>query len=163
MSTTLDQPTIKQRASAATAQLRQALGLDDLKLLSAAVAEAAASEATKNSEFFARIRRIYEELANLRVHQPSRRRVSTQPRSQLVPLPGNEGTRFDPFAPLDPYLLLRLYGPHQLRTALSAYSYAGLRKAVTAVQTHYPGTKPRDGRKTESLINYVVERLAPGY
>jgi hypothetical protein len=158
VSTTLDQPTIQQRASAATAQLRQALGLDDLKLLSAAVAEAAAVEAARNAEFFARIRRIYEELASMRVRQP-RWRASNRPKTQLVPLPGTEGARFDPFAPLDPYLLLRLYGPRQLRAALSAYSYATLREAVAQVQQKNPGTRPKDRRKTESLIEYIVEHL----
>jgi hypothetical protein len=161
MSTTIDQPTIQQRAANATAQLRQALGLDDLKLLSAAVAEAAASEARYNSEFFARIKRIYNELAALRGRQ-TRRRSTSQQRTQLVPLPGSEGARFDPFAPLDPYHLLRLYGPQQLRTALGEYSTSTLRQAVAAVQAHNPGTKPKDARRTVSLIDYVVDYVAPG-
>ena len=39
-----------------------------------------------------------------------------------MPMPGAESTKFDPFAPLNPYHLLTLYGPHQLRDALSVYS-----------------------------------------
>lgn len=159
MSTTISKPTVQQRAVAATAQLKRSLGLDDLKLLSAAVAEAAAQEVVKNPEFSTRVRSIYAELASSPVRQ-SRSRASQQPLSQLVPLPGNEGMRFDPFAPLDPSLLLRLYGPQQLRTALNAYSLKALREATSAVQARYPDTKPTDRRTKDALVTYLVERLA---
>jgi hypothetical protein len=78
---------------------------------------------------------------------------------ELVPLPGTEGARFDPFAPLDPYALVKLYGPQQLQAALSGYSNATLRHAVTLVQRRSPKTKPADARKSESLIAYIVQQL----
>src|SRR5258708_13552710 len=78
---------------------------------------------------------------------------------ELVPLPGTEGARFDPFAPLDPYALLRLYGPQQLGAALSGYSATALREAATMVRGKDPKTKPTDARKTDSLIGYIVQQL----
>jgi hypothetical protein len=120
------EPTAQQRAQVATAQLRALVAADDAKLLNAAIVEAAAEEALRSATFRASVRRVYDELT---AHQRNSTRNGTraqrgkgQPPAELVPLPGSEGARFDPFAPLDPYALLRLYGPHQLRAALSGYS-----------------------------------------
>jgi hypothetical protein len=148
----------QQRALDATAQLQTLIGATDVKLLSAAVTEAAAAEAVNNPAFRRTVQRIYEELSE----KPSRVTVSrtqASSRGDLVPLPGTEGARFDPFAPLDPYALVKLYGPQQLQTALSGYSVATLRQAVALVQQRYPQTKPTDARKSESLIAYIVQQL----
>jgi hypothetical protein len=147
-----------QRVQGATAQLQSLIGASDLKLLSAAVMEAAAIEAVHNPGFCRAVQRIYEELSAKPARATvSRLRSSSHP--ELVPLPGTEGARFDPFAPLDPYALVKLYGPQQLQTALSGYSATTLRQAVALVQQRYPKTKPADARKSESLIAYIVQQL----
>lgn len=151
----------QQRIRSATQQLQELTGANDAKLLSAAAAEAAAAEAAHNSAFRAAVRRIYDELVS---QAPSSRTTGSaqSPKAQpvdLVPLPGTEGARFDPFAPLDPYALLRLYGPQQLAAALSGYSAAALRRAATIVRQKHPQTKPTDARKVDALIGYIVEQL----
>lgn len=159
MASTLERASLQQRAAAATAELKRILGLDDLKLLSAAVAEVAAAEAAASADFAARIRSAYTDLAALRGRRSRSAAASPSPRAQLTPLPGSEGARFDPFAPLDPYVLLRLYGLAQLRDALSAYSLAALREATAAVQAHNPTTQPKDRRTKAALISYIVDCL----
>ncbi len=162
MSTTITTPkplTMQQRTKVALQQLRELTDADDVKLLNAAINEAAAVEAVRNSAFRATIRRIYEDLSALPSSATRGRRIREQSPVELIPLPGSEGARFDPFAPLNPYALLRLYGPQQLRTALSGYSMAALREAVTLVRQKHPETKPKDARKAESLIDYLVEHL----
>ncbi len=147
-----------QRVRDATAQLQRLIGATDVKLLSAAVTEAAAAEAVHNPAFRRTVQRIYEELHAhpTRVTAPAAQAPS---HADLVPLQGTEGARFDPFAPLDPYALVKLYGPQQLHTALSGYSAPTLRQAVALVQQRYPQTKPTDARKSESLIAYIVQQL----
>lgn len=159
MSSTLARASLQQRAAAATAELKRILGLDDLKLLSAAVAEVAAAQAATHPDFAARIRSAYAELAALRGRRSRPSVAAPAPRAQLTPLPGSESIRFDPFAPLDPYVLLRIYGPEQLRDALSAYSLSALREATAAVQARNPDTLPIDRRTKATLINYIVDCL----
>ena len=162
MSTTLKMPkplTIQQRVKVATQQLRELVDADDVKLLNAAIAEAAAAEAVRNMGFRATVRRLYEDLSALPAPVKKAQRSQEQPLSKLVPLPGSEGARFDPFAPLNAYTLLRLYGPHQLREALQGYSLDALREAASQVRQNFPKTKPMDARKIDSLIDYIVEHL----
>jgi len=154
--------TVPQRAAEATRRLRTVLGLEDLKLLSAAIAEAAADEADRSAQFRSHVLTIYQELAMLQVSGSSRRPTHAADEVELIPLPGTEGIRIDPFGTVDPILLLRLYGPHQLRTALSGYSYTALKEAVSVVKSRYPKTKPKDGRKADALLDYIVEQIAPG-
>lgn len=159
MSSTLERASLQQRAAAATAELKRILGLDDLKLLSAAVAEVAATEAATSADFAARIRSSYTDLAALRGRRSRSAPAAPSSRAQLTPLPGSEDFRFDPYAPLDPYILLRLYGPEQLGDALSAYSLAALREATTSVQARNPTTQPKDRRTKAALIRYIVDCL----
>jgi hypothetical protein len=150
---------VQQRTRRATEQLRELTGAEDVRLLSAAVTEAAAGEAERSAAFRATVRRIYEEL-RLQALVTTQSRPSGKAKPvELVPLPGTEGARFDPFAPLDPYALLRLYGPHQLGAALSGYSASTLREAAGVVRQKHPKTKPTDARKVDSLIGYIVQQL----
>jgi hypothetical protein len=162
MSMTLTAPkrqTIQQRTKVATAQLRELIDADDVKLLSAAITQAAAAEAMRNAAFRASVRRIYEELRTQPLSTARTQRSNRQSTVELMPLPGTEGARFDPFAPLDPYALLRLYGSQQLGAALAGYSSTALREAVTVVRQKHPKTKPKDARKADSLIAYIVQQL----
>ncbi len=165
MSTTPRSRTLQRRAAEATGRLRTLVAVADLTLLSAAVVEAAAEEAVRNSGFRSRVRQIYHELATPPARPPApahRGAPSMQSRSVLVPLPGTEGVRIDPFAPLDPYVLLRLYGPQQMRPALARYSFTSLKEAAKTVKERHPDTKPRDARKADALLDYIVEHVAPG-
>ena len=162
MSTSSRHATLQRRASAATTQLSEVLSLQDSKVLSAAVVEATLTEVQRNPSFKSRIQRLYDELAVMHNQRPNDKRKRAQPEVHLVPMPGAESTKFDPFAPLNPYHLLTLYGPHQLRDALSVYSPGTLREAVTIVKQKFPGSKPLDARKTDSLLDYIVQHIAPG-
>jgi hypothetical protein len=156
--TTSKREATQQRIKYATAQLQSLIGATDVKLLSAAVTEAAAAEALHNPTFRRMVQRIYDELSTSPVRATTSRAKAPR-QSALVPLSGTEGARFDPFAPLDPYALVNLYGPAQLQTALSGYSAATLRQAVALVRQKHPQTKPTDARKPESLIAYIVQQL----
>jgi hypothetical protein len=135
------------------------LRAEDLVVLSAAVAEVAADEAARNSEFAARLQATHRELTALRASEP-RRRAEPQSRVKLVPLPGVRGIEIDPFAPFDPYPMNQIYGPTQLRAAMSHYPLATLKQGVAAVQQRHPGTKPRDARKIASLVDFIIEHVA---
>ena len=102
MSTSLTTPkalSTQERTRVAIQRLRELINADDMKLLNAAIAEAAAAEAARNADFRATLRRVYEDL---RAHASSAarsQRSREQPAVALIPLPGSEGARFDPFAP----------------------------------------------------------------
>lgn len=159
MQTTVKPQTFRDRAAEATHALRDVVGIRDLKLLSASVAEAAAEEAKRNSAFAERIRAISEELSELQ------RATYDKPRGkvkdvELTPLPGTDGIFVDPYAPLDPYLLQRMYGPEQLSKALSVYGMTKLKEAAAVVMRRKPGVKPRDGRRIDSVRDFIVEQVA---
>jgi len=158
--TSLKTQNMQHRTRLATQQLQELTGADDAKLLSAAVAEAAAEEASYNAAFRTTVRRIYDELRSQASTPTGSRRSGKTQSVVLVPLPGTEGARFDPFAPLDPYALLSLYGPHQLEAALSGYSVTALRGAAGIVRQKHPRTKPTDARKADALIGYIVQHLS---
>ena len=159
--TSLKTQSVQQRTKLATQQLQELTGAEDAKLLSAAVAEAAAAEAEHNAAFRATVRHIYNELrSQAQMATTTGSRTSGKAKQvELVPLPGTEGARFDPFAPLDPYALLRLYGPKQLEAALSGYSTTALRGAAGIVRQKHPQTKPADARKSDALIGYIVQHI----
>lgn len=162
MSVTIKPRTVQQRAADATHTLRTMLGLDDLRLLSASVAEATAEEIARNERFSQRIRDLYAELASRQGIKRTNQKLALP--VELVPLPGSENVRVDPFAALDPFLLQRLYGSGQLRQALSVYSLSKLKEALAPVEQRNPGTKPTNRSRKDSIIEYIVEHVAgPGY
>jgi len=165
VSTTPRMRTLQLRAAEATGRLRTLVDVgdvEDLKVLSAAVVEAAAEEAVRNSGFRSRVRQIYNELAPPPARPPVSAHRGAPSQSVLVPLQGTEGVRIDPFAPLDPYVLLRLYGPQQMRPALARYSFTSLKEAAKTVKERHPSTKPRDARKADAVLDYIMEHVAPG-
>ncbi len=164
MSTTTRAQTIQQRSVEATGRLRQTLGLDDLKLLSTALAEVAADEIANNPQFANRVRAAYRDLLVMQKTRPLGGDKVRSAEVDLVPLPGTDGVRIDPYAPLDPYLLTSLYGSNQLRAALSVYTLTKLKQALDAVQQRNPDTKPTSRAKKDAIIDYIVEHVAgPGY
>ena len=164
MSTTLKPLTIQQRSVEATRSLREALGLDDTKLLGTALAEVAAEEARHNPDFAQRIRQTYAELEQVNSSRTRAARTPSNIAPELIPLRTIEGLRFDPHAPIDPYMLQNIYGDAQLRHALERYSLARLKEAATLVEERNPGTRPASRAKKDAIIDYIVEHVAgPGY
>src|SRR5690348_15134447 len=160
MSATLSTATVTERGALATKRLRERLGLDNLKLLSTAVAEAAADEIERNPAFVARVQAIYQELVSRQPTRPLRTRKAQIEDVELVPVVDMSGVTLDPFAPLDPYLLHHIYGSTQLRAALTGYSLAKLKEGMATVEARNPGTKPKSKASKAALIDYIVERVA---
>ncbi len=162
MATMVKPRTAQQRAVAATRQLREATGLDDLKLLSTAVAELAAEEAARNPAYVSRLQAVYQELVSLHSTRPIRAQEASG--VKLVPIGNVAHQAIDPHAPLDPYYLYDLYGPEQLRAALSRYTLARLKEGLPAVEQRNAGTKPASRARKDAIIDYIVEHVAgPGY
>lgn len=155
--------TIQQRSAEATRVLREVLGLEDLKLLAAALAEVAADEAAHNHQFAQRIRETYHQIEEMKRPTPKPVRRN-EPLAKLVPIVPPGEIRIDPHAPLDPYILIRLYGGHQLRAALDGYTLASLKEASATTQERNPGTKPTNKGRKDAIIDYIVEHVAgPGF
>ena len=150
--------TTAQRSAAALEQASAILGLADGKRLSAALTIAAADRLQIDSSLKEYICTLYEQLAPNRA-APAKGKSKGED-IQLVPVKSMEGRDFDPSAPVDPYLLLELYGPDQLGLALSRYTSPRLREGVKAVQARHPGTKP-GGTGKQAMIDYIVTILLP--
>lgn len=152
--------TFQERSVEATHALCEALGLTDLKVLSTALAEAATKEAKRNPDFVSLVRETYHELESLkRPRNPAARQRKPPP--VLVPIGRVEGTRIDVHASLDPYFLLQVYGPAQLRDALGEYTVESLKEGAAVVEKRFPGTKPKNRGQRKPLIDYIVGHLAP--
>lgn len=152
--------TVQERSVEATRRLREAVGGDDLKLLATALAEAAVEEMQHNAALTLRVRDKYEQLSALKGAGRSTRTHARLPAARPTPIASAGDIRIDPHAPLDPYILLKLYGPSQLKAALDGYSMNKLKEAATLVQQRHPGTRPRDKRRADAVIDYIVEHVA---
>jgi hypothetical protein len=146
----------KLSTNEATKLASAALDLDDLKRLAVALTEAAAEEVVRNRTFANRVRTLYAEIPT------STRKVigATALDSDLVPIRRIEGRAFDPAAPLDPYFLLDLYGPHQLEKALNLFPTVKLKEASAKVEQQHLGTKPENRGSKAALVAYIVGKLA---
>src|SRR5262245_47269171 len=111
MTTATKARSLNQRAVEATSRLRDALELEDVKVLSAAVAEAAADEAISNPRFATRVQALYQELLSLQKTRPVTRDKDKPVLVPLIPISGDSHNVIDPYAPLSAYLLLEYYGP----------------------------------------------------
>jgi hypothetical protein len=153
---------VQQRSAAATHSLREALhlpaDLNDTAILGTAVAEVAARESRRNAQFAAEVRKVYDELAQLRKPTRARGQTQTQPLPPLVPIRRDLPWRpIDPFAPPDPQYLIQVYGSHQLDRALQEYTLPILKRTADVVQAAHPGTKPRNKSVKQSVIDYIVQ------
>lgn len=157
--TTMKAATVAQAAA-------QVLGLDDVSRMSLALTIAAADEVEENSRFADRVRAVYELLPATKQRATSGSRSGSSrgslPKaltSTLTPIKRVEGGEINPLAPLDPYLLLEVYGAQQLREALDLYPVTKLREGVTAVLAQHPGRKPPAKASKAALIEYIATRL----
>jgi hypothetical protein len=162
MSTTLKVRTltISQRSAQTVSQVSSLLGLEDTKLLSAALIEAAAEGVHRNAAFASHVRALYGDMAE--ATKPKRPVQKPQMHVDLVPLRRIEGREIDPALPLDPYFLHELYGSHQLRAALSRYGKQKLVEAAELIQQQNPNAGPKNKSRATAatLIDYIVEHVA---
>jgi len=157
--------TDQERSVLATRRLCEALGLgvvkpNELKRLTVALAEAAADEAGHNSEFAAHIRVLYERYVPVKKGKTtgsSTRSKAKPEKVKLVPVGTFDESKFNPYGPLDPYILLQLYGTKQLALALDEYSLTALKGAASLVEQRNPGTKPKNRAKKDAVLAYIVE------
>lgn len=146
--------------------LASLLGLDDATRLSLAVLMAASEEIEQNSRFVARIRTAYEMLP---APKSSRSPVSSKQSlvdkilsSNLRPIRHVEHIEINLAAVLDPYFLLEVYGPGQLREALDLYPLTRLKEGLPAVMERHPGTKPTSKSSKAAVIDYLARYVAEG-
>lgn len=157
---------VQERSALATRRFCEALGLDavkpkDLKNLTVALAEAAAAEVAVNDAFRARVLSLFREMTAKPAPVSARTRPAARPaKPKLVPTGYVDPDLFGPDMPLDPYLLLQLYGHDQLRLALSTYPPGDLKQAVGIVQERHPGTNPSSRSQKASLVDYIVKYVA---
>lgn len=144
--------TVKRKLSAAEAAKHASvvLGLDDLKRLGIALAEAAAAEASSNHAFAEKVRQLYSAI-------PATGRKQAVESADLVPIKQLPGRAFDASAPLDPYFLLELYGRHQLSAALEREPLSRLKEASAIVERRHPGTRPKNKAQKASNIDYILQ------
>ncbi|SRR5579885_1391673 len=157
MSATIEKPaTTSQRTISATSELRKIYGFQDVKALSAAIAEAAVEESRSNPAFASRVRAIYAEL-NPKTPSPRKKGGATSRQSKVRPIAKVEGFIPDPFAPIDPYFYRRIYGDEQLPLALGELSLVTLKDIAKRLMVEHPGTKPASLAKKDVVIAYIVE------
>lgn len=151
--------TVTQRAAEAAREAGEFLGLDDLKRMSAALAEAAVDGIRRNQAFAAHVRKLYEDMAPKPAAKKKTPSARVAPDVELIPRKQMEGYRLDPGAPPDPYFLNEYYGSDQLALALARYDAPALREAVKPVKRRHPGTKPK-GTSRQALIDYIIDFVA---
>jgi hypothetical protein len=158
MSATIEKPlTATERATQATAQLRELFGFENLKAMSIAIAEVAAQEAKINPAFAERIQQVYHEVEKTVRRQGTSKAKRMVDRPKLTPIAKVEGYVPDPFAPLDPYFMLKIYGVEQFPLALEEQTLVSLKFAAKKLMESHPGTKPTSMARKDDVIAYIVE------
>jgi hypothetical protein len=148
-SITLPAPTV-----AAVQAACAALGLDDVRLASAAFIQTAIEGTQRNASFASRVQTLYRDLANAAKPGPTRQKKAAEP--PLVPIREVPGWDPDPASAPDPYKLCQLYGAPQLRRAMARYKLPDLLLAMKQVQDRNPGTKPMS-KKKDPVLDYIVQ------
>jgi len=162
--------TVQERCIDATNALREKLGLSDIKLLSAAIAEASAREISQNREFAQLVETLYQEMAISAKKPRASKTTKGTTRSKktnaaiedidLIPINKEENYHIDAFATLNPHTLVKVYGIEQLPKALSRYSIDALKDASAIIEGEFPGTKPANRGRKDALITYIVSQLS---
>ncbi len=160
--TRMTQQALRERGAAAIENLGATLQLPetalDSTILATALAEIAADECRRNSEFARAVRTRYDEIAALRSAGAggSRARGSRIPVSELVPIGNIPGWQSDPFSPPNPHILIQVYGRAQLARALDEYTVEALKQTAATYEAKFPGTKPTNRGQRAPLIAYIV-------
>ena len=156
-------PTLAQRGPAAVVRAGTALGLEDIKRLTAALAEIAADELSMNRDFAARVCARYAEL-NARPPKAvassprlsAKRTTTPKPKVSARRTPGE---RVDIITPLDPRSLVQLYGD-ALPERLVAYSPKALVEMARMLAPNKGERVPTQRSGAESLIAYILHHVA---
>lgn len=151
-----------ERSARATRDLRQALGLDsvkmrDLPLLTIALAEEAAREARENAVFRDRLCSAFRALEAQRPTQRARKRPSGI--DALVAVGPIDLAKLRPSGALDPYALYAAVGPAQSHRVLSDLMLQDLKQSAALVERRNPGTAPASRRAKKALVEYIVEHM----
>jgi hypothetical protein len=160
---------IQALSSEATGKIRAALdfsplGQADLKRLSAALSIAASEEIAHNAAFAARLKLLFDELKLSK--KPATKNKGKGDWSNfmvddLVPIATGINYDFNPTALPDPYFLLKLYGPTQLRKTLNRYNATLLREiSKRLVLERGLTTKPKSKATKSELIEYIASQVA---
>jgi hypothetical protein len=151
-------------ALACVREAMAALGLNDPKLVTIALARIAVEDLRRDPATAARIRRAYAELAPSAADAPkaptpkgSSGKPANEP--ELIPIGRVPGWEPDPAGPPRPYHLLRLYGLEQLPRALARATVDELRVSAREVAERHPGTLPPKKATKSALISYIVEHV----
>jgi hypothetical protein len=159
----LTQQALRERGTAATARLREAMKLSampvDTAILSTALAEVAAEEGQRNPTFADAVRERYIAIANLRQSSTGGGgRTVSAPKSELIPIGSIPGWKVDPLAPPNPHALTQVYGRGQLARALDDYTVDALKETAAQFEAKFPGTKPTNRGQRVPLITYIVNQ-----
>lgn len=171
----------QSRSALATKKLCETIGipspkLTDLKFLTIALTEAAAVEASHNQQFAEDIRVLFANLnppKTVKSKEPAKskepkesKRISTVSKEKtysfpkgLTPIKHIEMSRFNPFAPPDPYLLHEAFGDDQLYSALQGYSLPVLKDIASLVEKNNLNTSPKNKGKKESVLEYILQKV----
>jgi hypothetical protein len=160
MSIAVDSRTLTptRRMQEALKRARDQLGVEDMKILTAALVEAAADTLHRDALLTARVRLAYKEMAS----RPAAKRQTSKlvPWDvELTPVKRIEGYVANPALPPDPYFLYEAYGKTQLPIALGRYKLSDLLLAMEMVQGRNPGTKPKNKAKRDLVIDYIVQHI----
>lgn len=143
--------------------LASLLGVDDTNRATLAVLVAASEEIEQNSRFAARIRAMYDVLpASKSTRSPAASKQSDIDKilsSTLKPIRHVESVEINLAAALDPYFLLEVYGPDQLREALDLFPLTRLKEGLPAVMERNPGTKPKNKSSKAAIVDYIVQHV----
>lgn len=77
------------------------------------------------------------------------------PISLISPQYKDPGYKSDPFAPIDPYHYMRIYGQENFPKALDELTHRSLKEVAIKLIASHPGTKPATMSKKSDLIAYI--------
>jgi hypothetical protein len=156
---------LKQRGVEATQHLRDVLGLAsesiDAGVLGTALAEAAAREIRRNSQFGRDVSHLYKDMMETQVRPTPPKPPKTKQVEPLVAI-RHTGRNPDPYAPPDPKELMYVYGEDKLARALQDYTVDKLKQTAEIVQQAHPGTRPASKARKSALIEYIVQYSTNG-
>jgi hypothetical protein len=153
--------TLQQRLNQVVQKTSESLHLHDPKILTLAIAEAAASLVNTDATFAERVSAIYDDISSsLGSKTTSKTPKDTEKNHQrLIPLKKIVGREFDITAAPDPNFLLELYGEEQLPLALGKYTLKQLQEGASVVEQRFPGTKPKGKTTKADLIKYMISSV----
>ena len=85
---------------------------------------------------------------------------NAEKKANLRPIAKMEGFKPDPFAPIDPYFYLKIYGHEQFPLALGEQTLGTLKVIANKLMADNPGTKPRTKSAKADVIDYIVKTVA---